>query len=169
MSYMCRAPRRLAWHTQRSRTGCASEYAWRVPANRWCLPAPTCSRPPDCTSARRCPAPSCVFQCGAQPGAPGGTQTALRAAATRALRGLRGWSRSARARRSQWVLSDQATQASRPALVAWPCPRGCSRQFFIAMLKTAMLRNRGGGDRAGWRRRVSRCFAERATPTACPR
>eukprot|EP00966_Prymnesium_polylepis_P134964 3119082-Prymnesium_polylepis.1 len=26
----------------------------------------------------------------------------------------------------------------------------------IAMLKTAMLRNRGGGDRSGWRRRVSR-------------
>jgi hypothetical protein len=137
------------WHTQRSRTGCASEYAWCAPVNRWCLPAPTCSRPPDCTSARLQPCSSCALQCGAQPGVPGGTQTALRAAATLSLRGLRGWSRSARARRSQWVLSDQATQASRPALIAFGPAHGRSRQFFIAGLKTTMLRNRGGGDRAG--------------------
>ena len=63
--------------------------------------------------------------------------------------------------------SSNASVEARARRMAFP--RGCSRQFFIAMLKTAMLRNRGGGDRAGWRRRVSRCFAERATPTACPR
>ena len=61
----CRAPRRIAWHTQRSRTGCASEYAWRAPVNRWCSPAPTCSRPTDCTSARRCPV--VVVHCSAAP------------------------------------------------------------------------------------------------------
>ena len=102
----CRAPLRIAWHTQRSRTGCASEYAWRAPVNRWCSPAPTCSRPTDCTSARLQPSSSCALQCGAQPGIPGGTPPALWSTATRALRGLRGWGRSARARRSRWALAE---------------------------------------------------------------
>ena len=112
-------------------------------------------------TARRCggsPAPAVHCSAALSPAYQVGTTGPSAPPQPRPLRGLRGRSRCAQARRSRCVLSDQATHVSEArARRMAPSPRsgecGFSRVPFTAILhswaQSATLRNRGGWDRSG--------------------